>query len=167
MVDSSAAEWWQVGIASIGLAMLCFYSLETRRIRQATLAQSDASRRPFITIHATEPHLIFKNSGAGPALDVKAIFSNGDDYQPDPIGAVGVTDLFHVDYLLAPVTYEMILQTILKFGYTDTAGKPYWTTFRNVKTGWVTDTGTVEVSLTIAGRLKTWKGRLGGKNLQH
>ena len=62
--------------AVLGLLGLGVYAFDTRAIRNATLAQSDASRRPFLDLIANEFSAIgnnaysVQNNGAGPAISV-------------------------------------------------------------------------------------------------
>ena len=54
----------------VGLAVLCAYAWDTRKIRRATLAQSSASRRPFFNVFWSEGAWRIVNAGAGIALNV-------------------------------------------------------------------------------------------------
>lgn len=80
---SCVAQFFQVWgsmISSLALlATLCviiWYAFETRRLREATVKQTELSLRPFVVISVFEDsaglsqRLIYKNIGHSPAIDV-------------------------------------------------------------------------------------------------
>lgn len=129
--------------AFMGLLGLAYYARETRRIRIATLAQSDASRRPYFHAEDWEvpknlqdaeefegkDYYQFKNCGSGIALEVCWRFLSDSKAPLVPLGscAVGrVKYIFTSDWRW--VEYDEIeSHEGVYLEYKDTAGKRYWT----------------------------------------
>ena len=130
----------QAVAALLALLGLGLYTLETWRIRRATLAQGDASRRSYFQARdwKNEPssgfgktfYLEFLNCGSGIALDVRWRFLHKNEMTPVVIGscAVGM-----VKFLFSEnqewITYEAIREMGgVRLEYSDTSGRRYWST---------------------------------------
>ncbi len=81
------AQTIQAVCAVLALFGLFVYAFDTRRIRNATLAQSEASRRPYFTFEANHDlksgrlTIGAKNVGEGAALSFAIFFGDGTSTQ--------------------------------------------------------------------------------------
>lgn len=138
------AQTIQAFSAFLGLLGLALYAMDTRRIRIATLAQSDATRRPYFHPEDWEApknlknapefklkdYYQFKNCGSGIALEVSWRFLSEIDAPLLPLGscAVGrVKHIFTADGRWVEYS-EIESHGGVYLEYKDTAGKRYWTT---------------------------------------
>jgi hypothetical protein len=146
------AAW--IGIQAIATILtfgaLIVYAIDTRKIRKATLSQSEAARRPYISaIPRTDSdgensRVLFVNQGSGPILNLTVSHLKGyPNVTPNYNGAVGVQESFYAcfDYQKF-IDVRDISEFGVRFSYTDTAKKRYWTTIRLVNNNmYVSDTG--------------------------
>lgn len=146
MESAKITDWIQAGCAIFGIMGLAWYAVETYRIRVATLAQSAAERRPFIVPRDHQsPDLdaavIFTNCGRGPILKLEVEFLNRPQPRSYPQGAIGVDTNFKCRWSEDRVLERFQLEDKgVRFTYTDTAGKRYWTTVKFDKGLCVVDT---------------------------
>jgi cystathionine beta-lyase/cystathionine gamma-synthase len=124
-----------------GLIGLTWYAVETKRIREATLSQSAASRRPFMTLVISEEFLgcyELKNIGSGIALHLQWSFMGPDvEMRPMDLGSCAVHQRKFFLYKGEYVPIEQVQSHGgIRVTYTDTADVQYWSTF-TPKTGMV------------------------------
>jgi hypothetical protein len=153
-------------LASAGLAI---YAWDTRRIRQATLSQTDASRRPFFELieedfRATlnspaqlERVLSFRNAGVGIALDVawQPLLPPAQrrklSPKPKPIGDIAPGGILKPRIGSAHLTYAHIVKFDgIALTYVDGAGKQYFKFFIPTSEGWIRGVELAEKSARLA-----------------
>ena len=138
--------WVLVLVTGFTFWKLIEYARDTRRIAdraddQLTELQNQgaAARRPYIEAppqHRTgqyqDPDIItFANRGSGPLLNLTVSPAAGPEPPLHNNGSVGTDATFLAAFDKdAFVTYQNLKGAGVKFRYTDTAGKKYWTTVR-------------------------------------
>lgn len=131
------AQTIQAVCAVLTLFGLFVYAFDTRRIRNATLAQSEASRRPYFTFEANHDlksgrlTIGAKNVGEGAALSFAIFFGDGTSIQRLQRGfgiAVGENVLL-LEGPYKDVCTKMQLSEGVWLEYTDLAQKSYWSSF--------------------------------------
>jgi hypothetical protein len=140
----------QAIIAALAFGGLIWYAIVTTQIRNATIKQSEASRRPYIRAVLVEdisPNtlVLFANEGLGPALSMTVSHeSQGLHSNPFYNGSVGVGENFYGAMSHNNMLNYQALQSPVRFVYTDTAKKKYWTTISYREGLFISDTGDVE-----------------------
>jgi hypothetical protein len=131
------ADALQAIAAIIGVVALGCYVLDTRRIRKATLAQSEASRRPFFRTSAEtlesrnlNEKFMAINVGEGHALNVTGNFVDRPLPRSVEVGACCKEATAVVTLVDSEQTLRNIRESGLLLEYEDTAGKRYWTEIR-------------------------------------
>ena len=124
-------EWIQAVCAILALGGLVWYCLETKSIREASIAQSEASRHPFPMLAGIANMgkvLSIVNAGEGIALNVRWRFCNEIDDDLRGLGSITVNDQrqLTVSGIKASFSYFKSGNGI-RVIYTDTAFKQYWT----------------------------------------
>jgi hypothetical protein len=165
MPDSSITDWIQALSAAAGVLGLAIYAFDTRIIRRATLAQSEASRRPFIVPRSLHTAKVdFENAGQGPALSLRCRWMDTPDetsfFHPDDVGAVPVGGTFQVVTMSRIVGLPSVRMSGLRIFYKDTAGKEYWTTIRVENERFVIDTGPTKADETLIQKIKRWDDQM-------
>ena len=90
-------EWIQAVTAIGGVWGLIYYCKETHKIREETVRQGAASRRPFLFVKRSNPddlysNLLLLNEGQGPAIDVFWRQGEREDIKKPTyrVGSIGV-----------------------------------------------------------------------------
>ncbi len=120
--------------AFAGLIVLGIYAFDTRRIREATLNQSSASRRPFFILTTDSPMQgvsvwQIKNVGVGPALETTWEYKDPilREQSLTQVGAVAPGSVVTIREANGPIgARDLTVRGGLRITYTDTAGKVYW-----------------------------------------
>lgn len=120
--------------AIAGVIGLAVYAFDTRKIRNATLAQTEASRRPFFAFNTNLDKsrnvlsVTAENVGTGHAMDLHIYNGKGESLQSIELGICivihGVLLVMQGDAAL--ITGRLASQDGVRLEYADTAGKRYW-----------------------------------------
>jgi hypothetical protein len=131
------ADALQAVAAIFGIVGLICYVSETSRIRKATLAQSEATRRPFFrtsdkTLYSRDLNEVFQamNDGEGHALSITCNFIDNPLSQPVDLGACCKGTTIVVVLVENEQTLRNIRELGLRLEYEDTGRKRYWTEIR-------------------------------------
>jgi len=135
------AQTIEAACAVLAFFGLVFYAFDTRQIRYATLAQSNASRRPYFhpedwkdpnntEVFKGKEYYQFRNCGAGIAVNISWRFLDDNTAPLVPIGSCAVRKvkfLFTIDERWIEYS-DIEAHGGVRLEYEDTAGMRYWTT---------------------------------------
>lgn len=136
----------------LGLVGLLWYTRETKKIREATVRQAEAARRPYLRVIDPGPNAglhapaLFMNQGTGPALNVRAAYLDENLLKhAHDNGSAGVGEKLYAAFGTQKfLLWHELADRGVRFTYTDTGNKKYWTTIKQTGGSYFSNTGEVE-----------------------
>ena len=136
---SELTNWVQAGSAIAGVAGLAIYAWDTRQIRQATLDQVQASRRPFFvfSFSPVSPgnhfELLAKNIGTGHAFNFRVTTGDGTSIPGHTENSVvqSGTDRTLISDKEFDLYFDFAMHNGVRLEYEDLAGTCYWSAYKN------------------------------------
>jgi hypothetical protein len=138
------------GFAVPNLIALRRYVKDTNEIKQESLRQGVASRRPFVSISPGKERVWLMNSGPGVAYKVTWQFKDHEKFggllKAEEVGAIGigieVPLSFRADRFRQLTVEDIGKQEGIRIDYEDADGKRYWSMISRTPEGYtVVDSG--------------------------
>jgi hypothetical protein len=173
MTSPSVTDWIQAMSAALGVIGLGLYALDTRTIRNESLAQGTANRRPSFNLEygLIGSDFVFEvmNVGSGVALGAKWKFHRSiDALEFESIGdvAVGSRRALRISHRYATEADFIWGDDAIRLVYTDTAKKEYWSDIKLWREGqslrYEVASGETTTPLCLGERLERWNKLLEG-----